>query len=151
MHTFEDLMRAAATLDAGRAFRARLTPAQWATLANHMTRHDLRAGELLATQGHPERALHLLAQGTLQVHPVPVQPRVELLQPGSAVGEASLFGDGAATASVEALTPCVLWSLPAARFAQIAHQSPPIAVEVLRAAGAVLAWRLRACHDAKDG
>ena len=140
---FEALVRAIETLDSEHALRARLGPAHWRTLAGYMAPRDVAAGKLLLAQGEPERALFLLEQGTLQIHAMPALRRVELLQPGSAVGEASLFDAAPAAATVEALTPCVVWTLPAARVAQLAQRSPEIAVEVLRAAGALLVRRLR--------
>ena len=140
----ENLVRVTATLDGDQAFHPRLGPSHWRTLAGYMAPRDMATGELLLAQGEPERALFLLEQGTLQVHAVPARQRVELLQAGSAVGEASLFADGpAAAATVEALTPCIVWTLPAARVAQLAQRSPEIGFEVLRAAGALLVRRLR--------
>ena len=144
--SFETLVRATETLDGEQAFRPRLGPAHWRTLAGYMAPRDVAAGELLLTQGEPERALFLLEQGTLQVYTVPARQRVELRQPGSAVGEASLFADGPAAATVEAMTPCIVWTLPAARVAQLAQRSPEVAFEVLRAAGALLVRHLRNCQ-----
>lgn len=138
----ENLVRVIETLDGDLAFRPRLGPAHWRTLAGYMAPRDMAAGELLLAQGEPERALFLLEQGTLQVYTVPARYRVELLQAGSAVGEASLFADAPAAATVEALTPCIVWTLPAARVAQLAQRSPEIGFEVLRAAGALLVRRL---------
>ena len=143
---FENLVRATETLDGEHVLRIRLGPVHWRTLAGSMAPRDMAAGELLLAQGEPERALFLLEQGTLQVYAVPARQRVELLQPGSAVGEASLFADGPAAATVEAMTHCIVWTLPAARVAQLAQRSPEIAFEVLRAAGALLVRRLRDCQ-----
>ena len=141
---YDNLVRAIETLDGDRVFRLRLRPAHWSTLAGYMAPRDVAAGGLLLAQDEPERALFLLERGTLHVHAVPARHRVELLHAGSAVGEASLFANAPpAAATVEALTPCIVWTLPAARVAQLAQRSPEIAVEVLRAAGALLVGRLR--------
>ena len=144
--SFENLVRATETLDGDQAFRPRLGPAHWRTLAGYMASRDVAVGELLLAQGEAERALFLLEQGTLQIYAVPARHRVELLQPGSVVGEASLFADGPAAATVEAMTHCIVWTLPAARVAQLAQRSPEIAFEVLRAAGVLLVRRLRDCQ-----
>ena len=141
--SFEHLVRAVESLDGPRAWRVRFGPAQWRTLAGYMASREVRPGTTLVAQGEAERALFLLEAGTLQVHSLPAGPRVELLQPGSAVGEASLFAEAPAAATVEAMTPCVVWTLTAARVAQLAQRSPDIAFEVLRSAGALLAQRLR--------
>ena len=87
--------------------------------------------------------MFFLEKGTLHVYAVPAHRHAEILQPGSAVGETSLFADEPATVTVEAMTPCIVWTLPAARLTQLAQRSPAIAVEVLRAAGALMVRRLR--------
>ena len=143
---FETLFRATEMLEGEQAFHPRLDPAHWRTLAGYMAPRNVAAGELLLAQGEPERALFLLGQGTLQVYAVPARQRVELLQAGSVVGEASLFADRPAATTVEAMTACIVWTLPAARMAQLAQRSPEIAFEVLRAAGALLVRRLRDCQ-----
>ena len=141
---FDILVRAVETLDGARALRIRLGRVQWRTLAGYMASREVRGGETLVAQGEAERALFLLDAGTLQAHSLPAGRRVELLQSGAAVGESSLFAEAPAAATVEAMTPCVIWTLTAARVAQLAQRSPEIAVEVLRMAGALLVRRLRA-------
>jgi CRP-like cAMP-binding protein len=47
-------------------------------------------------------------------------------------------------ANVEAMTPCVVWALRLPRFEELAARVPQVAVEVVRAAGAVMAQRMRA-------
>jgi CRP-like cAMP-binding protein len=47
-------------------------------------------------------------------------------------------------ANVEAMTPCVVWALRGPRMEELAQRSPALALELLRAAGAVMATRMRA-------
>ena len=143
----DDLVQAIQTLNAEDAFRARLTPEQWKAVAPYLTRHDIRAGDLLIKQGDTDRTLYFLSQGSLQVFVTggpPGSHRIAILRPGSAVGEPGLFGDGPRMANVEAMTPCVVWALRGARLDEMSQRSPGLALELLRAAGGVMAMRMRA-------
>ena len=140
------LINAVQTLNADDAFRPRLTHEQWRVLSQYLSRHEMRAGELLIRQGESDRAMYLLEQGSLQVYATRAPPgtRIAILRPGSAVGELSLFVDGARGANVETMTPCVVWVLRGPRVEELAQRVPALALEVLRAAGAVMAVRMRA-------
>ena len=143
----DDLVQAIQTLNAEDAFRARLTPEQWKAVAPYLTRHDIRAGDLLIKQGDTDRTLYFLSQGSLQVFVTggpPGSHRIAILRPGSAVGEPGLFGDGPRMANVEAMTPCVVWALRGSRLDEMSQRSPGLALELLRAAGGVMAMRMRA-------
>ncbi|MEP7101583.1 MAG: cyclic nucleotide-binding domain-containing protein, partial [Burkholderiales bacterium] len=63
----DELVQAIQTLNAEDAFRARLTLEQWRSIAPYLTRHDIRAGDLLIKQGDADRTMYLLAQGSLQI------------------------------------------------------------------------------------
>ena len=60
-----DLVHAIQTLNAEDAFRPRLTPDQWRVIAPYLTRHDIRAGDLLIKQGDTDRTMYFLGQGSL--------------------------------------------------------------------------------------
>lgn len=142
-----DLVQAIQTLNADDAFRARLTLDQWRVVSPYLTRHEIRAGDLLIKQGDTDRSMYFLAQGTLQVFVTggpPGSNRIAILRAGSVVGEPGLFGDGPRMANVEAMTPCVVWALRGPRLEELAQRSPALALEVLRAAGSVMALRMRA-------
>ena len=53
-------------------------------------------------------------------------------------------------ANVEAMTPCVVWALRGPRMEELAQRSPALALELLRAAGAVMAVAHARQHDAPD-
>jgi len=141
------LVQAIQTLNAEDAFRARLTLDQWRTIAPYLTRHDIRAGDLLIKQGDTDRSMYFLGQGSLQVFVTggpPGSNRIAILRAGSVVGEPGLFTDGPRMANVEAMTPCAVWALRGPRLEELAQRSPALALELLRAAGGVMATRMRA-------
>src|SRR3990170_929852 len=144
---FQDMVQAIQTLNAEDASRPRLTLDQWRIIAPSLPRHDIRAGDLLIKQGDSDRPMSFLGQGSLQVF-VPGGPpgsnRIAILRAGSVVGEPGLFSDGARMANVEAMTPCAVWALRGPRLEELAQRSPALALELLRAAGGVMAARMRA-------
>jgi CRP-like cAMP-binding protein len=141
-----DLVHAMQTLNAEDAFRPRLTLDQWRVIAPYLTRHDIRAGDLLIKQGDNDRTMYFLGQGSLQVFVTggpPGSNRIAILRAGSVIGEPGVFGDGARMANVEAMTPCSVWALRGPRLEELAQRSPALALELLRAAGGVMAIRMR--------
>jgi CRP-like cAMP-binding protein len=142
-----ELVQAVQTLNAEDAFHARLSLDQWRALVPYLTRHDIRAGDLLIKQGDSDRTMYFLAEGTLQVFVSggpPGSRRIAILRSGSVVGEPGLFGDGPRMANVEAMTPCVVMALRGPRMEELAQRLPAVAFEVLHGAGGVMAARMRA-------
>lgn len=142
-----ELTQAVQTLNAEDAFGVRLGADQWRALLPYLTRHEIRSGDMLIRQGDRERTMYLLEQGSLQVfvnRGTPGSHRIAILRPGSVVGEPALFGDGPRMANVEAMSNCVVWALRGPRFEELSQRQPALALEVLRAAGSVLAVRMRA-------
>ena len=149
---FDKLVQAIQTLNAEDALRARLTPDQWRAIAPYLTRHDIRAGDLLVKQGDTDRTMYALGDGTLQVFVTGGPPngnRIAILRAGSVVGEPGLFTDGPRMATVEAMTPCVVWALRGPRLEEMSQRLPALALELIRAAGGVMAARMRA-HQARQ-
>jgi CRP-like cAMP-binding protein len=141
------LAEAVTTLNAEDAFRPGFTTEQWRAFGNYLTRHEIRSGDLLVRQGDRERTTYLLEQGSLQVYvnrDTPGNYRIAILRPGSVLGEPALFSDTARMANVEALTPCIVWALRGSRLDEMAMRSPALAIEVLKAGGAVMAARMKA-------
>jgi CRP/FNR family cyclic AMP-dependent transcriptional regulator len=144
---FHDLVQAIQTLNAEDAFRPRLNLDQWRIIAPYLTRHDIRAGDLLIKQGDTDRTMYFLGQGSLQVFVTAAPPgtsRISILRAGSVIGEPGVFSDGARMANVEAMTPCSVWALRGPRLEELVQRSPALACELLRAAGSVMAVRMRA-------
>lgn len=143
---FNELVHAIQTLNAEDAFRPRLTLDQWRAISSYLTRHDIRAGDLLIKQGDTDRTMYFLGQGSLQVFVTggpPRSNRIAILRAGSVVGEPGLFSDGPRMSNVEAMTPCVVWALRGPRLEELAARSPALALELLRAAGGVMSMRMR--------
>jgi CRP-like cAMP-binding protein len=142
-----ELVQAIQTLNAEDAFRTRLTADQWRAIAPYLTRHEIRAGDLLIKQGDADRTMYFLAQGSLQVFVTggpPGSNRIAILRTGSVVGEPGLFTDTPRMANVEAMTPCVVFALRGPRLEELAQRLPALALELLRTAGGVMAARMRA-------
>ena len=142
-----ELVHAIQTLNAEDAFRPRLDAQQWRVFCQYLTRHELRSGDLLIKQGDHDRTVYFLGQGSLQVFVTGAAPgasRIAILRAGAVLGEPGLFADGPRMANVEAMTPCVVWALRLPRFEELAARVPQVAVEVVRAAGALMAQRMRA-------
>jgi len=142
-----ELVQAMQSLNAEDAFRPRLTLDQWRIIAAYLTRHDIRAGDLLVKQGDTDRTMYFLGQGSLQVFVTggpPGSNRIAILRAGSVVGEPGLFTDSPRMANVEAMTPCVVWALRGPRLEELSARSPSLALELYRAAGSVMAQRMRA-------
>jgi CRP-like cAMP-binding protein len=140
------LVQAVQTLNAADAFNAGLGAAHWQMLAPYLAKHSLRAGDLLIRQGDSDRCAYLLEQGNLQVFVTggpPGRQRIAILRPGSLVGEASLFAEVPRSANVEAMTPCIVWALSVVRMEELCARAPALALQITRAAGAVLAMRMR--------
>lgn len=145
--THDELLQAIQSLNAEDAFRPRLDPGQWRTFLQYLTRHEIRGGDLVIKQGEMDRTVYFLGQGTLQVYVsggAPGANKIGILRAGGLCGEPGLFSDGVRTANVEAMTNCVVWALRLPRFEELAARMPAIGLEVLRAAGSVMAMRMRA-------
>jgi CRP-like cAMP-binding protein len=143
----EELVQAVQSLNTDDAFHARLDAAQWRTLGTYLTGYQARPGDLLIRQGDADRTAYFLARGTLQVYvpgAAPALSRIAMLRPGSIVGETGLFSDQPHSANVEAMTAVTVWALHLPRFEELVQRAPAIAIEVMRAAGAVLVARMRA-------
>jgi len=143
----DSLVHAMQSLNTDDALRARLSLEQWRTIAPYLGRHEIRAGDLLIKQGDADRSMYFIAQGSMQIFVsggAPGSHRVAILRAGSVVGEPGLFGDSPRMANVEAMTPCTVWALRGPRMEELAQRSPALALELLRAAGAVMAVRMRA-------
>ncbi len=152
MMDVNELVRAVQSLNTEDAFRPRLTPEQWRGVAPFLTPHDIRAGDLLIKQGDTEHSMYFLGQGSLQVFVSGAGAagnKLAILRPGAVVGEAGLFGDFPRMASVEAMTPCIVWALRGPRLEELAQRAPALAFELVRAAGAVMLTRVRANQTRK--
>lgn len=140
----EELLHAIQSLNAPDAFRPRLDAAQWRNFFQYLTQHELRAGELVMRQGDADRTVYLLGRGSLQVYATAGTPgagKSSILRPGALCGEPGLFADAPRAANVEAAMASVVWAMRLPRYEELCARAPMIALEVLRAAGAVMVVR----------
>lgn len=145
--TTEELLLAIQSLNAEDAFRPRFDPGQWRTFLQYLVRHEVRNGDQLIRQGDVDRTVYFIGQGMLQVFVPGAAPggsKIAILRPGAMIGEPGFFTEGARAASVEAMTPAVVWAIRHPRFEELCTRVPTVGLEVLRAAGAVMALRMRA-------
>ncbi len=143
--SIQPLHDAIQSLNAPDAFKPRFTPDQWRTFEAFLTRHEVRGGDLLVKQGDHDRTMYLLESGTLQVflQPQKAGARVSILRAGAVVGEAGLFSDQPRMANVEAMGNCVVWALRGPRYEELAARNPVLALELVRAAAALMGVRMR--------
>jgi CRP-like cAMP-binding protein len=142
----QPLVDAVQSLQSPDAFKPRWSNEQWRVLQTYMTRHEIRAGDLLLQQGQCDRSMYLLESGTLQVFIAPPKPttRLSILRAGAIAGEAGLFSDQPRMANVEAMGPCVVWALRGPRWEELSVRNSALALELVRAAAAVMGVRMRA-------
>ena len=141
------LVAAIQTLNTVDAFHPRFSHDQWRMVLAYLTRHELAAGRQFIRQGDTERTMYLLESGSLTVFvssPKAVGQKLAILRAGSIVGEPAMFGDNPRMANVETMTPCVLWELSGPRLEEMCVSKPALALEFLRACGAVMSARMRA-------
>ena len=144
---YDQLVHAIQSLRSDDAFRPRLDPSQWRVFGGFLQQQQVRSGTVVIRQGEVDRSAYFLGAGGMQVYLDGAEPgtsRAVMLRPGALVGEVALFSAGPRTAQVEAMTPCELWVLRLPRFEELTQRFPQIALEVTRAAGAVMAARMRA-------
>lgn len=145
---FGDLIESIRTLNTDDTFRTRLDSQQWRALAGYMTRHEIKRGDLLIRQGDTDRVMYLIGSGSFQAYLTRESDHqmtpIALLRAGSICGEPSLFCPSERFANVEAMTNAKVWALRFTRFEEMMQRMPAVALEVLRAAGCVMAQRMRA-------
>lgn len=140
------LVQAVDTLRVEDALNLQLSAPQWQRLGQCLERRELATGDLLIRRGDRERQAWLVESGHLQVFVTSGAPgthRIGRLRAGAIVGEPALFIDAARMASVEAMSPAVVWSLTADRLERLAQDEPKLALAVVQAAASVMAVRMR--------
>jgi len=88
---------------------AELPGERLALLAGRMRREKIAAGSAVVREGEPGERFYAVLSGLLAVSQDALGPR-RLLRPGDSFGEVALAMDVPRTASVRAMTPCVVAS-----------------------------------------
>jgi CRP-like cAMP-binding protein len=138
------LMRATAANESPDVFRPALQTAQWELFGTYLQPLVVRQGQVLIQQNGTDRTVYLVESGSLTVHYEDEQRRIRLasVDAGSAVGEGAFFSRQPRNATVQAATPCRVWSMTPMRFAELSNRQPQIALEVTMALGALVSRRL---------
>ena len=95
-----------------------------ATLAASMRQERFAAGEVVIAIGDPADRVFVLCEGLLDVTQEGRAGPVRQLRPGALLGELAFFADSARTATVRAVEPCVLLSLPYENFRVFLFRNP---------------------------
>ncbi|MEO5734543.1 MAG: cyclic nucleotide-binding domain-containing protein [Rubrivivax sp.] len=147
----QQIFQAVQTSQGDRAVALQLSGAQWRALGAALQRRTLVPGERLMERGDRGDTAFVLESGGLQVFVdgggIRPTHRIELLERGAVVGEPALFEPCVRMATVEATCDSVVWGLSAAAFAALMASDPLLGLGLMRAAGAVMARRMRANLD----
>ena len=113
-----------------------------ASIAEHLNKRHVRAGEMIFHMGDSGRTMYVVAEGQVNIHlPGEASRRVSLkdLAEGEYFGELALFDDKPRSASALATTNAVLLELSQETLSDCLVQRPRAAIPILR----VMAERLR--------
>jgi CRP-like cAMP-binding protein len=100
-----------------------------AAMAEHFVTEQREPGEAVIEEGTSGDTFYVIAQGRVEVSTTGLygqKLRLDVLGEGSYFGEVSLLGDGRRTATVTALTPCLLLTLERRRFDEMLAEAPGV-------------------------
>jgi CRP/FNR family cyclic AMP-dependent transcriptional regulator len=140
----QGLVRAIQQNETNDVFKPALSPTQWDILASYMQPFALMQGQVLIEQHASDRTVYIVESGTLTVHYEDEKKRLRLavVGPGSAVGEGAFFARSPRSATVQAASPCKIWSLTPIRFTELGNRQPNIALELAMGFGSLVSRRL---------
>jgi CRP-like cAMP-binding protein len=140
----QGLLKAIQQNDTSDVFKPALNATQWELFATYMQPFALMNGQVLIEQNAADRTVYIVEAGTLTVHYEDGKGRLRLavVGPGSAVGEGAFFTRLPRNATVQAGSPCKIWSLTPIRFTELSNRQPNIALEVAMALGSLVSRRL---------
>jgi CRP-like cAMP-binding protein len=121
-----------------------LDDAGWNTLIAYMEVHRFAPGEVVITAGSDDRALHVVADGVLELA-LPDGPTS--LETGAVIGEVAFFDGQAHDTTIRAVTDVDLLSLSPDAFETLAAREPALARALLFDLGRILALSLRAARN----
>lgn len=138
------LLRAVADDTTDASLANGITTAQWDILSAYLQPMDIVAGRILISQGAEDRTLYFVESGMLTVHFEDATGKIRLaaVGAGSVIGEGGFFSRMARSATVQAGSPCRLWTLSPMRFSELANRQPNVALALAMALGAIMARRL---------
>jgi len=136
-----------ATAAADRLQLAEWTDACWGKLLDHTRPRSFRASEFVIQRDAPDRVLHLVVAGALEVgithvDGVTISPLAKI-GPGSVVGEQSFFDGQPRSANVWGVADGETLQLEFGDFTRFSQAEPALARDLLFALGRILSTRLR--------
>lgn len=140
----QGLIQAIAKNELNDAFTPALKPQQWELLGSYLQPFALNQGQVLIEQNAQDRTVYFVEAGSLTVHYQDDKGRVRLavVNAGSAVGEGAFFTRLPRNATVQAASPCKIWSLTPIRFTELTNRQPALALEIAMALGSLVSRRL---------
>lgn len=118
--------------------------ADWLQLAPYLDCEDLDRGHILTAKGALDRTLYFIESGRVRIHYGDKDGEyvVANLGPGNVVGEGTFFSELQRNATVQASTPCRVWSLTPEKFTQLRKVQPTVALSLAMALGATVSMRM---------
>jgi len=119
------------------------------SVARHMERHALAAGDALFREGDPGDRLYVLARGVVTISASAPHGtyRIVTAEPGAMFGELAMLDGAPRSAAALADEDCVLFSLSTAGLARLQAADPQLAARLLVNVFRHLAHRLRVSTD----
>src|SRR6266568_4518463 len=102
-----------------------LSPVDRSRLAATLEEVAYATGDVIFAQGARADALYILREGTVERQADGV--RLDILEPPAVFGDLGLLRDERRSATLIALSPCVVWRLPGDRFTRLLSRTPGIA------------------------
>ena len=126
------------------AFHPAITAKNWELFGTYLQPFAIQQGQVLIEQNASDRTVYFVETGKLTVHFEDQKGRLRLawVEAGSAVGEGAFFSRSPRSATVQAASPCKIWSLTPIRFTELTNRQPQLAVEIAMALGALVSRRL---------
>jgi CRP/FNR family cyclic AMP-dependent transcriptional regulator len=145
MAAFFDYEAGASVADRNFVLLADLSTGEWDRLVDLMERRRFGAGAVVMARGEVDRALYIVASGSLEVL-IPDgrhERRVRVQGPGTVIGEVAFFDGQPRSATVRALEPSEVLRLGLDAFEVLAARYPDIGRRLVMDLGRILALRLR--------
>jgi CRP/FNR family transcriptional regulator, cyclic AMP receptor protein len=116
---------------------------EWNALLDAMQTLVLRQGDVVCTEGQPDRALYLLSDGVLEVGAADSAPAEIAAPPAEILNEIAFLDAGGCVATARAATDSRVLRLSFDSFEALAAREPQLARQVVLDLARMLAQRLR--------
>jgi CRP/FNR family transcriptional regulator, cyclic AMP receptor protein len=121
----------------------------WLAATGHKVK--LAPGDILMAEGRPVDAVSIVLEGEIVSTHEAAGRELRRMGPGEIVGEMSFIDASPPSATVKAVTPCVILQVPRARLAERIKSEDAFAARFYRAVAMMLSDRLRTATAAGGG